>query len=213
MRMRFPYALHLVAMAAAAMLCSCSPKAIAPPQPARTTSASFNALWDASVSVLWEYRFTVDRQDRRAGVITTLPLTSAYGFEAWRPDEVTMNDYLEGLTQTIYRQVTVTIEPWGQPATASAPSEPPASMPASNAFVVRVEVHVSRSDRTDREIESTADAQRMCLRPRQLSMSDSPVRPGKEWVVDELGRDKNLERVLEEKIDARAAKQAATAGK
>jgi hypothetical protein len=205
MHIKTPYALYLAAAMLAATICSCTPTAIAPTHPARTMSPSFNAVWDASVSVLWEYRFTLDRQDRRAGVMTTLPLTSRYGFEFWRDDEVTLEDQLEGLTQTMYRQVIITIAPVAKEPATTQPAEGPASQPAERSYTAQVQVRLFRSDRPTSDVQSTADAYRMFTRPRSVTMSDTEIRPGKEWIVDDLGRDQGLERVISQKIAAKAA--------
>ena len=71
----------------------------------------FEALWRAAEDVLQEYRFRIDRKDRRAGVITTHPLLGRHGLEFWRKDATTWREVLEGTLQTIYRSVTVQILP------------------------------------------------------------------------------------------------------
>jgi len=80
--------------------------ALAPP-----AEPQFDALWRASIDVLREYRFRIDRRDRRAGVITTRPMLAQHWFEFWRCDAVTARDFLEGSLQTVYRRATVRIEP------------------------------------------------------------------------------------------------------
>ena len=80
--------------------------ALAPPAEPR-----FDALWRASIDVLREYRFRIDRRDRRAGVITTRPMLARHWFEFWRRDAVTVRDFLEGSLQTVYRRATVRIQP------------------------------------------------------------------------------------------------------
>lgn len=47
---------------------------------------AFDRQWDTALSVLRKHGFVPDRQDTRAGVITTLPLTSRQSWEFWRGD-------------------------------------------------------------------------------------------------------------------------------
>jgi hypothetical protein len=70
---------------------------------------NFQAAWDASSEVLAGYRFTVDRRDRRAGLITTEPTASRHFFEWWRRDKATASGALENSVQPIYREASVQI--------------------------------------------------------------------------------------------------------
>ncbi len=205
------YGISIVALAAlAALVGSCTPKAV-PPSPARTGDVHFDAVWDAAVSVLWEYGFTLDRMDRRSGLITTAPLTGKYLGEFWRHDAATMHDTWEGTVQTIYRQATVHLVPVGGTTAGSGPATYPTSHPSPDTpFVARVEVRVSRSDRPIRSIESTGDAQRMFLRPQSADLEGAMehkqelARKKEEpnYNVD-LGRDAKLEALIEGKINER----------
>lgn len=214
------YCVLIVAMAAlAAFAGSCAtPKAI-PTSPGRTGAVHFDAAWDAAVSTLWEYGFTVDRMDRRSGLITTAPITGKYLGEFWRHDAATRRELWEGTIQTIYRQATVRIVPVGTATTpASGPATYPTSRPSPDTpFVARVEIHVSRSDRPERQIDSTGEAHRMFLKPESAEM-DEIVRRKEEagrkkeepnYNVD-LGRDAKLEAIIEGKINDRAAMGPAT---
>lgn len=202
--------LVMALVALAAFAGSCTPKAV-PPSPARTGNVNFDSVWDAAVSVLWEYGFTLDRMDRRSGLITTAPLTGKYLAEFWRHDAATMHDTWEGTTQTIFRQATVRLVPVGATTSTSGPATYPTSRPAPNTpFVARVEVHVSRSDRPFRNIESAADAQRMFLRPQSADMEEivehrqevDRKKDAPNYNVD-LGRDNKLEALIEGKINER----------
>jgi hypothetical protein len=208
------YGILIAAMAAlAAFAGSCAPPKGLPPSPARTGAVHFDAAWDAAVAVLWEYGFTVDRMDRRSGLITTAPLTGKYLGEFWRHDAATNRDVWEGTTQTIYRQATVHLVPVGATtASASGPATYPTSRPSPDTpFVARVEIHVSRSDRPLRQIESTGDAQRMFLKPQSADLEEAAVhkeelarkREEPNYNVD-LGRDAKLEAIIEGKINDRA---------
>jgi hypothetical protein len=47
---------------------------------------SFEKLWTAAEDTAREYGFRLDRKDRRAGILTTEPVTSKQLFELWRRD-------------------------------------------------------------------------------------------------------------------------------
>ena len=207
------YGILIVAMVAlAAFAGSCAtPKAV-PTSPGRTGAVHFDSVWDAAVSVLWEYGFTVDRMDRRNGIITTAPLTGKYMGEFWRHDAATTHDLWEGTIQTIYRQATVHLVPVGAATSASGPATYPTSRPSADTpFVARVEVRVSRKDRPQRQIQSTAEAQQMFLRPQSADMEEALqhkqelARKKEEpnYNVD-LGRDAKLEAIIEGKINERS---------
>ena len=101
-----PVAILLVSLAGCATYTN-PPAGVALAVPA---DPQFDALWQASIEVLRRYRFRIDRQDRRAGVITTRAMLARHWFEFWRRDAVTTRDVLEGSLQTVYRRATIRIE-------------------------------------------------------------------------------------------------------
>lgn len=80
-------------------------------QPAIVTvrDASYVHLWSAAQSVAHDYFFTLDREDYRQGVLTTLPLTSMQWFEPWRRDVATAHDLVRSSLQTLRRTVHFTL--------------------------------------------------------------------------------------------------------
>lgn len=123
----------LIACTAWMILCQVSGCAhyTQPPAAAQFTPAqkNFESLWVASLRTLRTYHFTVDRADRRAGVIETSPMLGQQWVEFWRKDAVTAYDLLENSLQGVTRKATVRILSEGQspatrPATASAASGP-----------------------------------------------------------------------------------------
>ncbi len=68
-------------------------------------------LWDTCQDVLRRNRFTLDRVDRPAGVITTFPVTSQQFFEFWRHDVDTAFDLADASLSTIRRQARVDVTP------------------------------------------------------------------------------------------------------
>ena len=114
---------------------------------------NFEAVWQASISVLRKYNFTVDRTDRRAGIITTQPLVSQQWFEFWRKDAVTAYDWVEGSLQGVLRTVTVRI----------IPVEDPASKVTT--YQAKVEVAVTRPSSEELSITTTSEAYDMFIMP------------------------------------------------
>jgi len=117
-------------------------------QPVVTEQASMpetqrRAVWEASRDVLRRYGFRLDRQDFRAGVLTTHPMVGKHFFEFWRKDAVGPYELAESSIQKIYRQVTVRLEP---------------TQPGAETVEPIVEVRVSRSDRKRPEVTSTSEA-------------------------------------------------------
>jgi hypothetical protein len=120
----------------------------------------FEALWQGSLDALREYGFAVDRQDRRAGVITTNPLVAPGWFEFWRPDAVRPGDVVEGTVQTIYRTATVRIVP---------------AAPGEQNYRADVEVAVARSSRAEAEVRSTSEAYNMFVLPGGDEQAHRPM--------------------------------------
>jgi len=76
-------------------------------RPVSMSSADFNPLWDASDKVLRELHFQPARRDKRLGVMTTEPMTSAQWFEPWRRELRTRDAAIESSLATLRRTVTI----------------------------------------------------------------------------------------------------------
>ncbi len=183
---------HLTAVVAAvfaAMLltstqggCARHTEPIVPAEQMRVGEPEFAVVWEATTDVLRRYNFKLDRQDRRAGIITTEPLLGRHWFEFWRKDAVTSHSVAEGTAQTIYRTVTVEI------ARSDGQYEP----------VVRVEL--TRSDRPEPQVTSTSEAFGLFHLPgdgghrRRVGEGDPEGQDSP--TLTPLGRDEDLEQVL-----------------
>lgn len=106
----------------------------------RSTQA--DQLWEAALNTLRQHQFRLDRVDRRAGVITTRPLTSQHLFEFWRHDVDTWHDLLESTLNPLRRKVEVTIEKDDNGLWSS----------------IAVAVHKERLSSPDRQFNSTGAA-------------------------------------------------------
>ena len=102
---------RIIPVAILLAVCGCAQhtRPIVPPAEMTPVERNFQAVWDATGEVLSSYRFTVDRRDRRAGLITTEPMASRHFFEWWRKDKTTAAGALENTVQPMYRQVSVQI--------------------------------------------------------------------------------------------------------
>ena len=170
----------------------CQPKYTQPilePTPQTPEQESFQRLWQASRHVLIGYHFRLDRQDPRAGVITTWPMTGKQFAEVWRKDTARATDTLESTLQTIYRAVRVTIRPG----------------PDGRGYEPVVEVLVSRSDKPRDGISSTSEAYDMFTkRPKKNKLTGEQEAA---QMVD-LGNDRALEARLTREILKQAGQEA-----
>ena len=105
-------------------------------------SPQADRLWNAITETLRRYRFRLDRVDRRAGVVTTMPVTSQHLLEFWRHDVDTWPDLWEATLNPIRRWVEVSVTAaedgtWGELA---------------------ITVHKERLSSPDRQFNSTGAA-------------------------------------------------------
>ena len=180
------------------LLAGCQPKytqRVVPPRPLTAEEKDFEAVWEATRQALREFHFELDRQDRRDGVITTMPMTGMHFFEFWRKDAPRPLDYGESSLQTIYRTAKVTIAPAGEGA---------------KTYQAQVEVFLRRSDKPRELTSSTSEAfglfgsggkraERQAMREAQWDWIGS-----KDYV--DLGNDRSLEAKLAAAIDKAAAR-------
>jgi len=76
--------------------------------------AEADRLWQVSQDQVKKTGFTLDKVDRRGGVIRTFPLTSKQWFEFWCQDVVTFDDLAVSSLQTIRRIIILEFEPLGE---------------------------------------------------------------------------------------------------
>ncbi len=173
----------------------CEVKYTEPAHPAVAQSAKereFEAVWQASKDVLRDHHFQLDRQDRRAGVITTLPMTGAYILEPWRQDAVRPNDLAEGTVQTVIRTARVRVRP-GEGAGAL--------------YTVDVDVLIERTNRPQPEVTSTSEAYALFGENAFERRARAREAGGGAFLTD-LGHDRSLEARLTEEIAAAVGRPA-----
>lgn len=76
-------------------------------QPALSTVAGtdFDQLWSAAEKTARALMFAIDRQDRRGGVLTTVPTTSSQFFEPWRQEQRDSYETAQSSLATIRRTI------------------------------------------------------------------------------------------------------------
>ncbi len=179
-----------VAISLAVVLTGC-PRYTKPvlPQPRMTAAErNFESLWEAAREVLRKYRFELDYQDRRSGVIRTVAMTGEHFGEFWRRDAATNRDLAESTVQTVYRQARVTIVP-------SA---------AAGYYRPEVEVFTFRSNREVPHVTSTSEALDLF---RSAKAKGSGKKASADYGGDKstgtltpLGRDEQLEATITAEI-------------
>jgi hypothetical protein len=172
----------LITLMAALAGCANYTQPVVSQEPKTPAERNFETLWQASISVLREYYFKIDREDRRDGVIRTDAMLGKQFGEFWRKDAASDTNLAESTLQTIFRQATVTIKPVGE-----------------DRFEPSVEVQTFRSNKEERQVSSTSEALNLFDLPEKGSPDEDllKVKGASEEAVP-LGRDA----ALEEKIRA-----------
>lgn len=179
----------------------CGPMYTKPLERAPQTRAerNFRDLWDASCVTLKKYGFPLDRQDRRAGVITTYAVSGGHGLEVlWRKDASNFYQFQENTAQNILRAARVKIR--------RLPENP-------DEFDFTVEVRAARTTRPQPQLTDSSDIYKMYV-PQlpELRFNDLELRPagrqerlqGLKSCIVPLGRDEEFAWRIDRSIRARA---------
>ena len=164
------------------------------PAPASASANDFQRLWTASEDVARDFLFRLDRQDYRAGLLTTRPMVSAQWFEPWRRDVRTAADRNESSLATIRRTIRFEFNQQGD-----------------GAYRVTPKVLVERQALAEQRITSSVVYQQYFRRPlrpqdrpRGTRESDVGIRlPGRYWYP--IGRDEAFEKALAEAVQKKVA--------
>ncbi len=162
---------------------------IAPELQLTEDQINFEAIWQATQNVLTDYYFQIDLRDRRAGLVSTYPMTGQYVIEFWRKDSVTLDNRTESLLQTIRRQASVRI--FGD-------------MEAPQGYSAAVEVESWRSNRPQKQLTSTSQGYSLFTIAGNIAVMDTKVQLGNYDVS--LGRDEALENRIASAIEAETAR-------
>ena len=121
--------------------------------PIAVGSDEYHRVIDASVEVLRDMRFEVDRRSHRFGVVTTEPRIAPSMSEVWHPDNSTWGQMVESTLNYQRRKVRVTLEP-----AEVLPSADEAAADDPRQYMMRVEVVVERKQTPERQLTTAAFA-------------------------------------------------------
>ena len=149
---------------------------------AQVQSGDFDALWESSKSVARSYLFSIDREDFRAGLITTEPMVSKQIFEPWRPDTGKLGDAMMNTVASMRRTLRFEVERDEQ----------------TGAFTVTPKVLVERLAILERRITSVLQYRGAFAGPAaparfSVARDDTPLvdLPARYWYP--VGRDSKME--------------------
>lgn len=151
---------------------------------------SEDAVWEASAETLRRHRFRLDRVDRRAGVITTLPENSQHFFEFWRKDVDTKRDRMEATINPMRRWVEVTLS----------------DTPESAGTGLTVVVHKERLSAPDRQFNTSGAVYQFFGNTLPATTGSPTVTADDESWIDQ-GRDPAMEAYLLDRIRGRSASE------
>jgi hypothetical protein len=186
---------------AALAVAGCSRK-VAIDNPIRITAEEYDRVFESSVDVLRNHLFTVSRQDRRFGVITTRPRPASSALQFWTQDNTTGYQTLDNTLNHQRRTVRITLKPRPPVTVEPGPIEP--NQPAGE-YDLQVQVLVERRQHPDREL-NTAAASSVAHYGRSAGARSLLTEAGDEtsyW--RSVGRDQLLEQRLVNRILARAS--------
>ena len=153
-------------------------------------SEDADQLWEAVQETLRRGRFQLDRIDRQAGVITTMPEASQHFFEFWRHDVDTQRDRWEATLNPMRRWVEVSL---------TRADEGPWTHPSELRTRLAVVVHKERLSSPDRQFNSSGAAYQYFGEslPSTTGQSHVTAKDGR-WL--DCGRDPAMEDYLLRKI-------------
>lgn len=138
-------------------------------------SEQADRLWNAAIDTLRQRRFVLDRVDRSAGVITTLPETSQHLTEPWRKDVYTWRDLAESTLNPLRRWVEVRF-----------------AMDEGTWHAIEVIVHKERLSAPDRQFNNSGAAYAFFGYSLPSTTGLAKITPAQEsWV--NIGRDEHGE--------------------
>ncbi len=122
--------------------------------PIAVSPEEYHQVIAASVEVLRDMRFEVDRQSHRFGVVTTQPRIAPSLAEVWHPENSTWDQMVESTINLQRRKVRVTLEP----AETAPSADEPAGSEDLREYMMRVEVVIERKQTPERQLTSATFA-------------------------------------------------------
>jgi len=143
----------------------------------------FDHLWETVLRVLRRVNLRPDRQDRRAGIITTLPITCQQWFEFWRHDAMGPYQWAEASMHTMQRLAVVKIS----------------RRPEPDRYRIDVKVDVFRHSAPERQVTTPSGAMLMYSEKRPTEEGER-LEPHEAIYWVHVGRDPQMEGVLLRRI-------------
>lgn len=186
--MRTALASTLAAVLLAVAPAGCQRAVVDTPNPQPIAADAYDRMYDASITVLRDHGFRVDRRDYRFGRITTHPLDSPTAVEPWRPQNTTASQAWQSTLDHLRR-------------TASVFLEPPDDDAPDGHYLLRVEVLLERHAQPTRRLTGTG-------RRNVFSSLDSAPEEWRRRGIERrywepVGRDPHLEARLMRAINTR----------
>jgi len=168
--------------------------------PVEIDVTEYDRIFQASLDVLQDNGFNLDRQDYRFGVVTTHPRPSPSAFEPWHRDNTTVGQAVESTLNFQRRRVSIRLIPApSTPANAESDTPAAATSPAvtrvSDSYMLETQVIIEQVEAPRRYLTGSSAEGRMM---RNLSASPQAL---KDKQVSEnywrsVGRDTDLEQRL-----------------
>lgn len=170
---------------AAVLLGGCAQAPAVTANPIEITAGEYDRVFDASIQALRDMRFTVDRKDRRFGVVTSQPLIASSAIEPWHRDNTSSRQVIQSTLHLQRRIVRVEL----------AQADP---SPGARAEAYRMSVQVQIERRYDPPAElNTALIGASSFRDVRKQLVKQTTEAGVEksrWA--NVGRDEQLEQRL-----------------
>jgi hypothetical protein len=196
--MRSGPTLCLLALIALTAL-GCSRTIVEADNPAPLAAGTYQDTYEASIDVLRDFGFVIDRRDYRFGRITTLPLGSPNLFEIWSPLNTTRQQAMQSTLASEQRRVNIIIE-----RPAGLPNDADHSLTDAG-YTLEVQVVIERKQIPTRRLAGSARRNvfsNLAAAPQNLnhrSVTTSYWQP--------VGQDPYLEARLVKQITERAGAQ------
>lgn len=171
--------------------------------PVEIDVTEYDRIFRASVDVLQNKGFGIDRQDYRFGVVTSRPRSSPTAFEPWHRDNTTLAQTLESTTNYQRRRVAIRLIPADSlaPAKQAESDSPSLARPDADAtqadagYLLEVQVVVEQVEAPTRQLTGATGHRRM-FRDLAAPPDNLARRQITENYWRPVGRDKNLEQQL-----------------
>ncbi|MBI1372819.1 MAG: hypothetical protein GC159_08675 [Phycisphaera sp.] len=155
----------------------------------------YDQVFDATVDVLRDKRYVVDRKDRRFGVVTTEPRIAASVFEPWYDDNSTGHQVAEASLNHERRTIRVEIQPVKAADDSGA---------ITDRYQLFVQVDMDRRHNPPQTLNSAALGRMSIQQSRRINRPLLTERGIEKVEWSPIGRDELLEQRLVEEILHRA---------